>query len=95
MANTEGHKTLCKEYRGVKVKLNAFLTSIRSGVKKSAAGFDRYHPPPPRETSGTHYMGSCVVPIASLNEMAKRKVSAPVVQPLASHFTNCTIQVHI
>jgi hypothetical protein len=85
-----------KVYGGVDVQVHIFLTSALVGGEWSVSRPGRFIP---KETvPGTHWIG-WVGPRAGLNDMEKRKfltllglkLDTSVVQPVASHYTNCAI----
>jgi len=76
-----------KTYGGLEVLLHALLTSSLDGGEWSASCLSSFTPGV--RAPGTHWIGDCVDPRASLNAVTDRKVPSsvgnrtPLVQPVA------------
>jgi hypothetical protein len=82
-----------KEYGGVDVYIHIFLTSALTGGEWSALGPHRFTL---GETPGSHRIGGWIHPRAGPDDVKKRKFLdsnfvTTVVQPVASHYTDCAI----
>jgi hypothetical protein len=85
-----------KAYEGVDIWIHVCLTSALVRGEWSASRPSRFTPG--ERALGMHWIGGWVGPRTGLDDMKKRKFLTlsgfelrPVVQPVASRYTNCTI----